>query len=757
MKSNLRFESIIFFFSFTALFSNSARAQEFYDLNRIEQIRIYFNDPNWRIRLDTAKAGADDYTLADSVVINGKNFKDCGVKFKGNSTYSPNRIKNPLHIKLDYEIDQDYQGYDDIKLSNGWSDNSMIREALGFAILRNYMDAPKCNFAQLYIDDSYYGLMSNCESIDKKFLIKNYFSSIYPFIKCNPESIGAGLGNGSNLEYLGPEVDKYSTRYELESDTGWYALIELMDTLNNAFSQFETIADVDRILWMLAFNNVLVNLDSYTGNFRQNYYLYRNHERLWIPTVWDLNMCFGGFASAGGIAGALNPNSMQTMAFNLHRSESGWPLIQKLLNDSSYYRMYLAHMRTLNQENFLNSDYKTLALGLHQMIDSLVKNDPNHLSTYAHFQNALSANTPGLNGAPQSPGIFPLMDARSNYLKNVISATQPNLKLPQLVTDSTWMGTLQMLTNADNVNQVYVFYRYHGKERFRKLEMFDDGLHGDGAAGDQTYGVGIRLEGAQLEYYLYAENRTAGRFLPERAAHEFFRFDLPLKYASNDEIILNEIMPLNTSGVYNEKGKYKDWIEIYNKTKTPLLLDSLYLSNDNSKPNKWKFPLRSLIKPESYYLVWIDNENADYLQPHASFNLSNSNGFIGIRSGSDWLQTYQYGSAKEDRSYGRCPDLYGNLVETKTATPGFENECLSVSDDLLQEDFSIYPNPGAGMVFFDTEKEFTQLDIHEFHGKLILSQKFQNTMDLHHLNSGIYFISVFDHEGHQIRRKFIKL
>ena len=38
----------------------------------------------------------------------------------------------------------------------------------------------------------------------------------------------------------------------------------------------EKVLDVDRALWMLAFNNVLVNLDSYSGAFRQNYYLYHD-------------------------------------------------------------------------------------------------------------------------------------------------------------------------------------------------------------------------------------------------------------------------------------------------------------------------------------------------------------------------------------------------------------------------------------------------------------------------------------------------
>jgi spore coat protein CotH len=38
-------------------------------------------------------------------------------------------------------------------------------------------------------------------------------------------------------------------------------------------------------LWMLAFNNVFVNLDSYTGGFSQNYYLYKDENRRFNPVV----------------------------------------------------------------------------------------------------------------------------------------------------------------------------------------------------------------------------------------------------------------------------------------------------------------------------------------------------------------------------------------------------------------------------------------------------------------------------------------
>jgi len=535
-----------------------ASAQSFYDLNQIQEIRIYFSQNDWDYRMDTAKAGTESYLLADSVVVNGEAFEKCGVKYKGNSSYDPSRDKNPFHIKLDFEEDADYQGYTDIKLGNGWSDNSMIREPLCYAILSQYMDAPRGNFARVYINNTYYGLMNNAESIEKRFLLEHYYSSKHAFVKCNPVSIGSGLGNGPNLAFLGNNIADYETKYELKSDTGWSELIQLCDTLNNHFDAFEQIADVDRFLWMLAFNNVLVNLDSYTGTFRQKYYLYRNHQRQWLPIVWDLNMCMGGFSVAGGNAGALTTTTMPTMSHTLHKSETGWPLINKLLNNPFYNKMYLAHLRTINEENFFNGQYKTLTNELHDLVDQAVQNDSNYLSTYANFQASLNTHTTGSNGAGTSPGIFLLMDARAAYLKNVLSAAPPVISNVSVVNGNTFGETATLLATVTNSTSAYLGFRYKKSERFIRIPLYDDGAHGDGASGDGVFGAECPLLSLNVQYYIYAENAQTGAFSPERAEHEFYSIEPEIAAAEQGEIFLNEVIANNLDGIQNEQGKIRD-------------------------------------------------------------------------------------------------------------------------------------------------------------------------------------------------------
>src|SRR5690242_17521618 len=167
--------------------------------------------------MDTAKYGAEDYIMADSVRVNGTLFQNVGVKYKGNSSYDSTYIKNPLHIELDAYVNQSYQGFTDIKLGNGYGDPSMIREVLSYEILKNYMDCPRANFAQLYINGNYVGLYSSAESINKEFCSQHFYSSQNTFIKCNPTII-PGPTTKSNLRYLSADSSMYSVRYEVKSN-----------------------------------------------------------------------------------------------------------------------------------------------------------------------------------------------------------------------------------------------------------------------------------------------------------------------------------------------------------------------------------------------------------------------------------------------------------------------------------------------------------------------------------------------------------
>ena len=124
--------------------SFSSFSQDVFDIG-IREIEIFFSEPNWDDTLDVYYANDNGQRLiADSVLIDGIADQDVGIKYKGNSSYNINNVKNPLNIKLDYiHNGQSVDRYNVLKLSNGFRDPSFVREVLSYEIAREYMPASK--------------------------------------------------------------------------------------------------------------------------------------------------------------------------------------------------------------------------------------------------------------------------------------------------------------------------------------------------------------------------------------------------------------------------------------------------------------------------------------------------------------------------------------------------------------------------------------------------------------------------------------
>lgn len=551
----------------------------FYDINTLQKIEVVFTQPNWDYQLDTSKLGADGYILAKSVTINGTKFDSVGVKYKGSSSYDSTHIKNPFHFALDKYKNQSYQSFTDIKLSNGYSDPAVIREALSYQILKNYMHCPRANFAQLYINGIYWGIFTNDEDINKKFCVEHFYATKNTFIKCNP-IINPGPSVKSCLQYLSSDSTDYYNFYEVKSKYGWNELVALCDTITNHHASIGSMLDMDRVIWMLAFNNVLVNLDSYTGVFSQNYYLYKDKTNRFNPIIWDMNMSFGGFPFLGNLnnsMGSLTVTNMQQLPITIHASDPFWPLINAVLNTPQYKKMLIAHMRTINEQMFINGAYETMAATLQNVIDTAVKSDSNKFYSYIQFQNGMTTNSSV--GSYKVPGIKNLMDVRSTFLK---ASTEFQYAAPSITNTSSsavhaLYASTKVTAQVANANIVYLAFRFDSTQRFIKVPMYDDGAHNDGTAGDSIYGESFTMLGPLAQYYIYAENTNAASFSPERAEHEFYFLNITSAISNTSEQKwvyslypnpVNEIMTLNMNEILKNSKLY-----IYNSFGQLILTD----------------------------------------------------------------------------------------------------------------------------------------------------------------------------------------
>ena len=497
-------------FTLFSFLSTVTVAQDFYDMENIQTIEVTFAQSNWDALMDAQKAGAEDYILAQSVTINGVRYDSVGVKYKGNSSYRAAQIKNPWHIELDTYKEQDHEGYTDIKLASGYNDPSFLRDVLGYQILRQYMAAPLANYANLYVNGNLIGLYANTESVSKKFVKNRFGSKKNAFVKCNPPA-GAGPQSRDfpNLVYLGQDSSAYDAAYEIKSDGGWQELIDLCDTLTNHFDHIEKILDVDKALWMLAFDNVIVNLDSYLGQFAQNYYLYRSDNQQFLPIVWDLNEAFGVFSQTGTL-NLNNTTSKQRLTHLLHTSDASWPLVRQLLSVPMYKRMYIAHIKTILLENFDNGSYKETAAALRATIDAAVQADPNKFYTYNNFLSNLTTDIGG-GGGPGGgrtiPGLTTLMDARASYLLGLSDFTQTAPTISNIALSNATPAINETITITANIadgNAVYLAYQNGEGAPFTKVQMFDNGANNDGGANDGTYGVTLEINNSAIQYYFYS-------------------------------------------------------------------------------------------------------------------------------------------------------------------------------------------------------------------------------------------------------------
>jgi spore coat protein CotH len=142
----------------------------FYNINIINNIDIIFERDNWDRTLDQLYAAGEEERLVGTALINGVRFDSVGVRYKGNSSYRANQIKNPLNIKLDHIIsDQTLDGYGTLKLANAFKDPSFVREVLSYEIARKYLPASKANFAKVSINGTYLGLYTSVQSVDTFF------------------------------------------------------------------------------------------------------------------------------------------------------------------------------------------------------------------------------------------------------------------------------------------------------------------------------------------------------------------------------------------------------------------------------------------------------------------------------------------------------------------------------------------------------------------------------------------------------------
>ena len=711
--------------------SLSSFSQDVFDVG-IRNIEIFFSQTDWDDSLDIYYAnGLGERLVADSILIDGIADQNVGIKYKGNSSYNVNNTKNPMNIKLDYVNNgQSIDGYNVLKLSNGFRDPSLVREVLSYEMAREYMPAPKATYAKVSVNGTLIGLYTCVQSIDDDFTNENFYERKGPFFKVENTGISVPgcMGQLGILEHY-PDTNCYQRAYEMESTDDWTALENFLDTLNNYFTEVENVMDIDRTLWMMAFENLTVSLDGPINSIPHNFYLFKDNNGRFSPLLWDMNMAFGTFTN--GLPSPVQVSDLQELDIFHNSTDASNKLTTQMFSSDRYKRMYVAHMRTILNEQFVTNNYYNRALALQTIIDSSVYNDLNGF--YWHTDFLANTNTSVGSGPGAIIGITELMDARKTFVQNLpeFTATPPAVT-PLNATSVLPHSTVSITAEISNANYAYLGYRYKFADKFVKLQMYDDGLNGDGTAGDGIYGATINFDARDVQYYFYAENTNAGIFSPERAEKEFHQ--LPVVSG----LVINEIMAGNLSSVADQNGEYDDWVELYNGNNFSLNLNGYYLSDNENDLTKWSFP-NVTIPANGYLIVWCDTAGNSQSGLHTTYRLSADQEEVYLSDPTgNTIDAVHYVNMPTDKGYARVPNGTGAMQYQTHTYDATNQNGTGVYDVDVNGTMRVYPNPANNRIYILGATE--GVSIFNMMGQEVFEKQHANSVDISNWENGIYFV-----------------
>jgi len=516
----------------------SQNSSSFFEPLQINEIHLKTTPKNWQYVLDSFYMNDKSFLTADLEYKIGNStqkyqLKNVGFRYHTYRGFTPSDKFNPLEIKINHQIkEQSLESHQFLQLSHALRDPSMLREVLGYSIWRTFAPAPRANFAKVFVNEQFYGLMVNIELIDSYFLKSNFGDQNGILYRSNPnlEQV-AIMGCKKNIfgALLVEETPNcLSNHFVNETNKNWDNLFQLSKSLNTQPDKIEQLLDIDQTLWMLALNNALTNLNSYSGLGSPNYYLYQDEKNIFHPIVGSLNLGFGTYKNIG-IGSDLSIEDLERLDPLLHIYNPEKPLVNQILKNDLYRKTYLAHIRTIMEQYFWNGRFNKQVDSLYQLIQPILANSSFDMT---RFKESLNATT---GTKSLVPGLISFMDARAKFLKKHPSLTV----LPSQITNiniaerqpysSKRIDTFEIKATVDRYpRMVKLYYRFDNTSPYQVAQMHDDGAAGDETENDDifTFKIAPPAGNIVIYYYIFVENAGAVSFAPDRYMYESFTASL---------------------------------------------------------------------------------------------------------------------------------------------------------------------------------------------------------------------------------------
>ncbi|MBN1337827.1 MAG: CotH kinase family protein [Bacteroidales bacterium] len=717
----------------------------FYDEAGIDTIFLEFSQPNfWNLLISNYQSQTD---IPAAMTYKGVVYDSVGVRFKGQTSYqqTQNSQKKSFSITMDYAIEnQNIDGYETLNLNNCFQDPSFLHEVLYYNLSRNHVPIANTNFVELFINGESWGLYPNVQQVNREHVAEWFLDDKATRWRC--EKTGGGGGNPfgagyCSLNFLGMDTNSYKPYYKLRNaykEHPWDDLVHVCDVLNNSAASIlvdtlNTCMDVDGSLWFLLHENIFCDDDSYVNKGGMDYFAYFDvaTQRL-IPMEYDGNTCM-----ENNLANSWTPFK--------NVSNPAFALLNVLLNHPEMRQRYLAHYRTVLNQSFDQEMIVAKIDSYVALIDQHVQNDPKKLYSYNQFLSEINS-------------LKSFFQSRRNYLWNNAEVNTQGLSVTDVAyfvdgiafnpPDNTQQVAVNAtVTGAPGINAVNLYYGTGFMGIFKKMEMYDDGLHNDGDAGDGVYGAFIPPHNS-AEYIRFYIEAIAGNsvltatYEPAGAEHDVYIYQVMYGF-SEEDVVINELMASNAATVTDEFGEYEDWIEIYNKGTEVFDLSGYYLSDKADDITKWTFPDSTFLEPDSYLIIWAD-EDGGQGKFHCNFKLSATGEMLILTNTSlEIVDSLSFGEQVTDMGLACVPNGTGSFVIQQPTFAADNDLTIGMTDGTKRNNLHYFPNPAAGILYFRNAGTFPeQVSVFNSVGQKVIQIEVQGsvTLDISGWQEGIWFV-----------------
>jgi len=227
----------------------------------------------------------------------GEECWDVDIRYRGDTA----RLMDKKCWKVFFPGSDLFQGQEELNLNADYVDQTLLRSYIGYDLFaRVGVPSPRAGYAPLYINDTYYGLFSQAEQIDERFLHRLG-------IEMHGNLYKPWYGNLGTLDFIEDPEQRawwYNYRYPKKTNrqSGMEDMITFIELINYTPDErfpgaiAETM-DVNEWLDWYAVNILIGNFEM----MEKNYYLYHDFSTdRWLILPWDVDLALGHNAGPGG-------------------------------------------------------------------------------------------------------------------------------------------------------------------------------------------------------------------------------------------------------------------------------------------------------------------------------------------------------------------------------------------------------------------------------------------------------------------------